>query len=366
METCYKAVRTQLLKSIPSESNDFRIELELTNKLAKRRTLIFEVPISYSGRTYDEGKKINWRDLLRALLAIIKFALSDKIYQRDLHASHILARLSRTPKFNAWMADTIRGYCRNRVLEIGSGVGNLTCRLIPRPQYVASNINPLYLQTLKALSADRPYLKTTYCDITDGSSFPSVEKGLDTVICLNVIEHVDSDHTALTNLRNALVDGGTAIVLVPQGQWNFGTLDEVLGHQRRYCKKSLRQLAEHYGFKVNEILEFNRVGQPGMGSQWQDPSPADFRPVPDLDAGCTDGCFPVYRSLSALSRFEPYRGVGTEPNRSRICDGPSCSTTDNVGRRSFCGPHLGSETVVHSSLAAVTSLADYDLVPLGF
>jgi glycosyltransferase involved in cell wall biosynthesis len=262
METCYKAVRTQLLKSIPIESNDFRIEPELTIKLAKRQARIFEVPISYSGRTYDEGKKINWRDGFRALLAIIKFALSDKIYQRDLHGSHILARLSRAPKFNAWMADTIRGYCRNRVLEIGSGVGNLTCKLIPRPQYVASDINPLYLQTLKALSADRPYLKTTYCDVTDGSSFPSVEKGFDTVICLNVIEHVERDHTALTNLRNALVDGGTAIVLVPQGQWNFGTLDEVLGHQRRYSKKSLRQLAEHCGFKVNEILEFNRVGTP--------------------------------------------------------------------------------------------------------
>src|SRR6266545_2404018 len=58
METCYKAVRTQLLKSIPIESNDFRIEPELTIKLAKRNARIFEVPISYSGRTYDEGKKI--------------------------------------------------------------------------------------------------------------------------------------------------------------------------------------------------------------------------------------------------------------------------------------------------------------------
>ena len=262
METCYKAVRTQLLKSIPIESNDFRIEPELTIKLAKRHARIFEVPISYSGRTYDEGKKINWRDGFRALFAIARFAVSDQIYQRDVHGSHILGRLSRAPKFNAWMADTIRGYCRNRLLEIGSGVGNLTCKLVPRPKYVASDINPLYLQTLQALSADRPYLKTAFCDVTDGSSFPSVEEGFDTVICLNVIEHVEHDHIALTNLRNALVDGGTAVVLVPQGQWNFGTLDKVLGHQRRYSKKSLQQLAEGCGFKVKEILEFNRVGTP--------------------------------------------------------------------------------------------------------
>src|SRR5678809_473294 len=72
METCYKAVRTTLLKSIPIESNDFRIEPELTIKLAKRRARIFEVPINYSGRTYEEGKKINWKDGVKATTAIVK------------------------------------------------------------------------------------------------------------------------------------------------------------------------------------------------------------------------------------------------------------------------------------------------------
>jgi glycosyltransferase involved in cell wall biosynthesis len=161
METCYKAVRTPLLKSIPIESRDFRLEPELTIKLAKRHARIFEIPISYSGRTYEEGKKINWRDGFRALAAIARFALSDRIYQRDEYGSHILARLSRAPKFNAWMADQIRHYCGHRVLEIGSGVGNLTRRLVPRTEYVASDINPLYLQVLSVLSADRPYMKTS-------------------------------------------------------------------------------------------------------------------------------------------------------------------------------------------------------------
>jgi glycosyltransferase involved in cell wall biosynthesis len=262
METCYKAIRTQLFKSIPLESNDFRIEPELAIKLAKRNARIFEVPISYSGRTYQEGKKINWRDGLRALLAIVKFSISDRIYQRDDYGSDILARLSRAPKFNLWMADTIQSYCGNRVLEIGSGVGNLTRRLIPRARYVASDINPLYLQTLKALSTDRPYMKTSYCDVTTIGSFPRLEEGYDTVICLNVMEHLEDDRLALANIENVLAAGGTAIILVPQGQWNFGTLDEVLGHQRRYSKHSLRQLAHDCGFVVKEIIEFNRFGTP--------------------------------------------------------------------------------------------------------
>jgi glycosyltransferase involved in cell wall biosynthesis len=262
METCYKAVRTPLLKSIPIESRDFRLEPELTIKLAKRHARIFEIPISYSGRTYEEGKKINWRDGFRALAAIARFALSDRIYQRDEYGSHILARLSRAPKFNAWMADQIRHYCGHRVLEIGSGVGNLTRRLVPRTEYVASDINPLYLQVLSVLSADRPYMKTTYCDVTDVTSFPRLPSGYDTVICLNVIEHVKDDAGALSNIRSVLADGGRAIVLVPQGQWNFGTLDDVLGHQRRYSRASLQRLAEDCDFQVKTVFEFNRVGTP--------------------------------------------------------------------------------------------------------
>ena len=77
METCYKMVRTELLKSIPLESDDFRIEPELTIKLAKRGARLREVPIGYSGRSYQEGKKIDWKDGLKALPAIFKFALSD-------------------------------------------------------------------------------------------------------------------------------------------------------------------------------------------------------------------------------------------------------------------------------------------------
>jgi len=80
MECGYKAVRTPLLQSIPLRSNDFRIEPELVIKLAKRGARIFEVPVSYSGRTYDEGKKIGWVDGLRAIAAILHWWIVD-----DLH-----------------------------------------------------------------------------------------------------------------------------------------------------------------------------------------------------------------------------------------------------------------------------------------
>ena len=262
METCYKAVRTSLLKSIPIISNDFRLEPELTIKLAKREARIFEVPISYAGRTYQEGKKINWRDGFKALWAILRFWLSDHVYVEDAHGSQILGRLARAPRFNAWMADTIRPYCGEKVLEIGSGTGNLTRRLIPRGTYVASDVNPLYLATLRGLAVDRPYLEATLTDVTRSESFPRVEGGFDTVVCLNVVEHLDDDAAALANIRGVLAPGGRAIVLVPHGPGVFGSLDQILGHRRRYTEWSLRELAYGAGFEVEALLRFNRTSWP--------------------------------------------------------------------------------------------------------
>jgi len=260
METCYKAIRTDLFKSIPIYSYDFRIEPELTIKLAKRKARLFEVPISYSGRTYNEGKKIGWKDGIAALAAIAKFSISDSIYREDEYGSQILARLSRAPRFNAWMADTVRPFCKDTILEIGSGTGNLTKELLPRQKYVVSDINPLYLQTLAALRSERPYLSTAYCDVTDASTFPREQGPFDTVLCLNVLEHVEDDAGALSNIKSVLSENGHAIILVPAGQWNFGTLDEVLGHRRRYSKASLELLAQKCGLRVKKLLEFNRIG----------------------------------------------------------------------------------------------------------
>lgn len=77
METCYKVVRTDLLQSLRLRSRGFEIEPELTAKLARRRARIYEVPISYSGRTYEEGKKIGWRDGLKALGSIVRYRFFD-------------------------------------------------------------------------------------------------------------------------------------------------------------------------------------------------------------------------------------------------------------------------------------------------
>jgi glycosyltransferase involved in cell wall biosynthesis len=264
METCYKMVRASLLKSIPLESSTFDVEPELAIKLAKRGSRIFEVPISYSGRTYREGKKISWKDGVRALWAIFHYAMSSRIYAEDEQGAAILERLNRAPRFTRWMADVIRPYMGKRVLEIGAGIGNMSVHLMPREIYWATDVNSQYLEYLWTLCTTRPYMRVARTDAENAETFP-VGQSFDTVICLNVVEHIQDDAGALRNVWNILDNGGRAIVLVPYGPKLYGSLDEVLGHFRRYTQEQLVEVAERAGFRLEKVLKFNR---PGVVAWW--------------------------------------------------------------------------------------------------
>jgi glycosyltransferase involved in cell wall biosynthesis len=259
METCYKMVRADLLKTIPLESSTFDVEPEIAIKLAKRGSRIFEVPISYSGRTYREGKKINWKDGFRALWAIFRYAASSRIYTVDAEGGEILDRMNRAPRFNKWMADVIRPYVGDRVLEIGAGIGNISVHMMPRSIYWATDVQKHYLDQLVNLRSTRPYMRVGYTDAEKGDTFPAGQS-FDSVICLNVVEHIPDDLGALRNIWNILEPGGRAIILVPCGPALYGSLDEVLGHCRRYTEEQLAGVAQQVGFHVEQVLKFNRTG----------------------------------------------------------------------------------------------------------
>ncbi len=259
VETCYKAIRTKLLKSIPIESNDFRIEPELAIKLAKRKAKIFEVPIRYSGRTYQEGKKISWKDGVKALWAILRFGYSDNIFKSEPQDSQILLSMSRARNFNQWMAETITPFIGRLVLEIGAGIGNITRELMNGKAYYASDINPYYLEMLNKYKESQPRLNVTLLDLNHIEEFKTAAIQFDTVICLNVIEHIDDDQRAMCNIANLLAPDGKAIILVHRGRWLYGSQDEVLGHKRRYSAKTLQELGLSANLSLLKIIEFNRA-----------------------------------------------------------------------------------------------------------
>jgi hypothetical protein len=79
METCYKTFRREVIQSIPIEENRFGFEPEITVKVAKRHLRIYEVGISYWGRTYEEGKKIGWKDGVRAVWCLLKYSIKEPV-----------------------------------------------------------------------------------------------------------------------------------------------------------------------------------------------------------------------------------------------------------------------------------------------
>src|SRR4029077_18327840 len=146
-------------------------------------------------------------DGVRALWAIFYYATSGKIYTADEHGGEILERLNQAPRFTRWMADVVRPYVGNRVLEIGAGRGNMSVHLMPRSVYWATDVNTHYLDYLVTLRATRPYMRVARTNAMDPETFP-VGQSLDTVVCLNVVEHVQDDVAALENIHNVLAEGG--------------------------------------------------------------------------------------------------------------------------------------------------------------
>ena len=119
VETCYKAFRVEVAKTIPIRSKRFGIEPEITAKFAKRKLRIYEVPISYHGRTYAEGKKITWKDGLQTFFVIIKFWLIDDMFQGN-YGQKDLIDMEAAPS-TPMDADLCR-YMGDLLLEIGSGM----------------------------------------------------------------------------------------------------------------------------------------------------------------------------------------------------------------------------------------------------
>ncbi|MGH9550116.1 MAG: hypothetical protein ACRD3W_12105, partial [Terriglobales bacterium] len=100
METCYKVFRREIVQAIPLEEDRFGFEPEITVKIAKRRLRIYEVGISYWGRTYEEGKKIGWKDGVRCLWCLLKYSIKERAvtlpHSVDSEASALVARQDRS------------------------------------------------------------------------------------------------------------------------------------------------------------------------------------------------------------------------------------------------------------------------------
>lgn len=179
-------------------------------------------------------------------------------------AGAMLHAMEDARRFNRWMADVVSPFIGDHVLEIGAGIGNLTRLLSPEArEYIVTDVDPDYLIHLNGLIRDRGNVSSAACDLAKPEDFQQFRGRMDTVVCLNVLEHVEDDRAGLRNIYSALGPRGRAVILVPQGEAAFGTFDEVLGHFRRYSRLELTGKMAEAGFRVDRLIEFNRAAYPG-------------------------------------------------------------------------------------------------------
>jgi glycosyltransferase involved in cell wall biosynthesis len=263
METCYKAVRADILRQTPLRCRDFAIEPELTVRLAQWGIRLYEVPVSYAGRTYVEGKKVGWRDGLKAIGTMFRCRFLDTRF--TTHDGYlILVAVRNARSFNRWMYRQIAPYVGRSVLEAGCGIGNLTELLLDSDRLIVSDFDPFYVEMIDRRFGHLENFRAVPMDLTRGTDYASLaDEDLDTIICLNVLEHIAADEEVLGHFHRTLRPGGRAIILVPQHPWLYSPTDRTLGHVRRYTEDELREKLTRAGFEVVHQQGFNRLGTLG-------------------------------------------------------------------------------------------------------
>ena len=210
-----------------------------------------------------------------------------------------LERLAEAPKYNAWMFARLAPWVGRRVLEIGSGIGNLSAFMVDRERLVLTDTAADYLDRLRARFAGHPNVGVARLYLPDDDAALRGER-FDTIICLNVLEHVKNDRASLARIRQLLAPGGRLVLLVPALRALYGTLDQALGHYRRYTRAEIAEKFRAAALTLRHIEFFNMAGIPGW---WFTGRVLRRRLIPAGSLKLYDALVPLFR----LERFLPWR-----------------------------------------------------------
>lgn len=187
--------------------------------------------------------------------------------ESDDEGLETLQVISDAVKFNDWMYGTIAPFCNGKILEVGSGIGNISERFISHNHNITlSDIRTNYrtfltdkfpIHAKEGKIADLDLVHPEFTEI-----YKPFLDSFDTLFALNVVEHIKDDKTALNNCNLLLKPGGTLIILVPAFQLLYNHLDKELYHYRRYTKKSLEHLFQSNEIKISKSFYFNAAGIP--------------------------------------------------------------------------------------------------------
>ncbi len=160
-----------------------------------------------------------------------------------------------------WVYELIDPLLGSSLLEVGSGVGVVSRRLVERGDAVIlSDRHPAYLRHLRERFGHLQHVRIRALDLEKDRYDAD---GVDTIVCLNVLEHIEDDRRVLQKFFELLPHGGHLVLQVPNYPFLFGSLDEAYGHYRRYTRGALAERLSDAGFSVVSMRNFNPLAIPG-------------------------------------------------------------------------------------------------------
>jgi 2-polyprenyl-3-methyl-5-hydroxy-6-metoxy-1,4-benzoquinol methylase len=180
--------------------------------------------------------------------------------EENLALTATLNQLAELDRYNHWIYEHISHALGPRVLEIGSGTGNITQFLCAEGREVmATDVVPGYRNELERLFSDHLNVRVGKFDLTAKAPGEFVADPFDSIVCLNVLEHIDDDLFALAQMWDSLAPGGHLALLVPAHRFLYGAFDRAVGHFRRYEKRELVGKLKKTGFAVREMKFFSLI-----------------------------------------------------------------------------------------------------------
>jgi 2-polyprenyl-3-methyl-5-hydroxy-6-metoxy-1,4-benzoquinol methylase len=212
-----------------------------------------------------------------------------------------LQNLSKADAFTRWVLGEISPWLGQRVLEVGCGIGTYTEEMaVGSRRIVAMDMERSFVDAALARLGHLPNVQLICGDATQAGAARPGDEAFDTVILLDVLEHIEDDVDLLTRLRARLEPGGHLILKVPAMPSLYSPMDAAIGHWRRYDKRGLTQAMTRAGLEVVRVWSFNAAAVPGW---WWNGRVRKLRAPPQEQVALFDRLVPVLRPLDRLARL---------------------------------------------------------------
>ncbi|MCP4589316.1 MAG: class I SAM-dependent methyltransferase [bacterium] len=196
--------------------------------------------------------------MMQTTLSLPKSALYDSSVDVEVHAS--LEVIDELYNYTHWIFNKVRPFVGDTVCEVGSGIGAITQFLLSRRRVVGLEPYPESLRRTQERFADHQNISFAPYPIQQCPNEDLPAKSFDSVVCLNVLEHIEDDVQALDSMRRLCGERGRVVTLVPAHMTAFGAMDRSFGHYRRYNRRSLRSAYHHAGLAVTHSFYMNATG----------------------------------------------------------------------------------------------------------